>query len=192
MKLSWFLDNTWVKATAWVAAIEWLNTLTSNYHSLYNAQIWDVIGSVSGAVDWIMDMTSVSWILASNPLLETVASGATWLWAWMLSNNILKDFGLDSWEWNTWWTKNLIRYWINWVSTLWAFWAWSAALPYILWGSAVYWAWKHWWRYSKSVAKRVGWTAWWATWWVAKWAVVWWWNSIKAWVKWEQKLNPKI
>jgi hypothetical protein len=69
-----------------------------------------------------------------------------------LSNNVMKDFWLVS-EWNTWWLKNMTRYAANIAAGAGAFAAWSAALPYIIWGWVVYWAWKKGWTASKETMK---------------------------------------
>jgi len=185
MKMPWFLQNDWVKWVWWIAALEWINTLASNFHWLYNAEIWDLIGSVAWAVDSWLEMTWINSVIAS---FEKIASGASGLGAMALSNKIMKDFGFDSWEWKTFWMKNLLRYWVNTTAAVWAFSAWSAALPYIIWGSITYWAGKHGWKWWKEWFKRSIWTAWGLTWWAVKWALKW----AKNWAKWEQRINPNI
>ncbi len=185
-------NNEWIKWLAWAAALEWINTVSSDFHSFYNAEIWDLTNTVSWAVDWVLDRTWISNLLTSNPL---IAQGATWLWAMVLSNKVLKDLGLKWKEWEKLWAKNVIRYTLNSAAAVTWLTVWSAALPYILWGSITYWAGKHGWKFWKEIANRWLWTIWWLTGWAVKWALKW----AKSWLKWEQfkwegseKINPKI
>ena len=190
MKMPWFLWNPWVKGVLWVAALEWINTVASNFHWLYNAEIWDLIGSVAWAVDAWLEMTWINSAIASNLLFENIASAGSWLWAIALSNKVMKDFWLVS-EWNTFGLKNMARYAVNLAAGGSAIAAWSAAIPYIIWGSIVYWAGKHGWIASKETLK-----------WIYSW-VLWtakniitspiaWYKAIKnsAW-NWNFKINPK-
>jgi len=188
MKMPWFLQNDWVKWVGWIVALDLINTLASNFHWLYNAEIWDLIWSVVWAVDSWLEMT---WINSAIASFEQIASGASVLWAVALSNEIMKDFWMVS-EWNTWGLKNIARYLVNWAAGIWAFSAWSAAIPYIIWGSITYWAGKHGWKASKETLK-----------WIYSW-VLWTAKSfIKSpfdWIKaiknsywdWNFKINPQI
>lgn len=183
--------NPWVQGVGWVAALEWLNTVWSNFHSLYDASIWDVIGSVSGAVDAWLEMTWFNSAIATNEIFGNIALAGSGLWAMALSNKVLKDLWLNSGEWNTFWMKNLARYGLNTAATLSAISAWSVALPYIVWWSIAYWAWKHGWTASKETLKWI--YSW--VWWVAKNIITSpyaWYKAIKnsKW-KWNFKINPQ-
>ena len=87
---------------------------------------------------------------------------------------------------------NLTRYALNSAAMIWAYWAWTAALPYLAAWAWAYFIGKHGWKLSKELTKRWLWTVWWLTWGLVKWAFKWVYNSTKAWLKWEQKLNPVI
>lgn len=186
MKLPWILENKWVQWVGWVAALEWVNTLGSHFHSLYDAHIWNVVWSISWSVNGLLDMVWVNSLIASGELAWNVAATGTWLWAAMLSNKILKDLGLESEEWKTFWAKNVLRYWANIAAGLTTLWATSAAMPYIIWGSITYWAGKHGWHYWKEALKRWVWAWYWVVAWIPVSGLVWWYKSVIAWLKWEQ------
>lgn len=151
-------------------------SITTWVDLLTNSAIWQTISNVVTATWKVLE--------TGNSLLNPLFSTAVW-WAsaWLLTNTILKDFWLE---------KQWLRYSLTWAATLaWLVW-WSVLAPYLAAWWLSYALWKHGWKYWKEAGKRVLGTAWWLTWWVIKWAAVWWYKSIRAWVKWEQKLNPVI
>lgn len=166
--------NTWnlLKWGLTVPAITtWIDLVTQS-------QIWETISNVTWATSQVLEV----WNSLLNPLFSTITG---WASAWLITNSVLKEFKWMEDRKKTRWLLSLAAWWA------WIAW-WSAAAPYILTGSIAYWAWKHWWNYWKEALKRTAWTAWWLTWWVLKWAVKWWFNSARAWIKWEQKLNPVV
>lgn len=182
--------NSWIKWVWWVWALEWINQVVWNLSWLYSPEVWDTIWAVAWAVQGWLEASGVNWYLASNPLVSSAVDVWTWLWWMALSNSVLKDFWLVS-EWNTWGLKNMTRYAINWAAWATAFAAWSAALPYIIWGWAVYWAWKKGWVASKETLK---WLYSWI-WWVAKNIItspIWGYKAIKnSFWAWNFKKNPQ-
>lgn len=186
----WIKDFLWNNAVQWlsfVPAVEWINTVWWALTWLNSAEFWDIFWSVKWAIDGVLDMTWAESLMLANPAVTSVI--AAW-WAWLLSNKILKDLGLV-WE-KTLGLKNLTRYALNWAAILWTYSAWTVAAPYLLAWAWAYFIGKHGWKFSKELTKRWLWTAWGLTWWLVKWAATWVWNSTKAWIKWEQKINPVI
>ncbi|PID86353.1 hypothetical protein CSB08_01160 [Candidatus Gracilibacteria bacterium] len=185
-------NNEGIKGLAGAAALEGINTVSSDFHSFYNAEIGDLTNTVSGAVDGVLDRTGISNLLTSNPL---IAQGATGLGAMVLSNKVLKDLGLKGKEGEKLGAKNVIRYTLNSAAAVTGLTVGSAALPYILGGSITYWAGKHGWKFGKEIANRGLGTIWGLTGGAVKGAL----KGAKSGLKGEQfkgegseKINPKI
>lgn len=180
----WIKDiawNSWVQGLSFLPAIEWINSIVTNEN------FWTVFWETKQLVEGVLNTTWANTLMATNPLV----SSALLAWgAWLLSNKVLKDLGLV-WE-KTLWLKNLTRYALNWAAILWTYSAWTVAAPYLAAWAWAYFIWKHGWKLGKEIWKRWLWTAWGLTWWLVKWAAKWLWNSTKAWVKWNQKVNPVI
>lgn len=165
----------WVLTVPAIAS--WVNYLV-NW-----SEVWKTIWDVVTATNTVME----TW----NSMLNPLFAGATWVastlaWfasAWLLTNEILKDFWVES---------KTKRYAASWIAAGAAFIWWTAAAPYLAAWATSYFVWKYGWKLWKEAIKRTSWIAWGLTWWLVKSAAVWTYNSVKAWIKWEQKLNPII
>ena len=173
--------NSWIQGLSFLPAIEWVNSLITNEN------LWTIFWETKELVDGVLNATWANSLMMANAWISTAL--LTW-GAWLLSNKVLKDLGLV-WD-KTLWVKNLTRYALNWAAMLWTYSAWTAAAPYLLAWAWAYFIWKHGWKLWKEVWKRWIWTAWGLTWWLVKWAAKWLWNSTKAGIKWDQKINPVI
>ena len=172
-----WIKDFW-KSITWVPLIAWGLSFWAD--KLLNNGMWTLIWDTKALVD------SAMWLVPAWAW-EMIASWVGWISAWLLSNKALKDLWLE-------WTKfkNGLRYVLNtWAVVGW-YMAGTAAAPYLAAWAISYWIWKHGWDYWIEWVKRWVWTVWGLTWWLVKWLAVWTFNSAKAWLKWEQKLNPVI
>lgn len=183
--ISGFFWNNTVQAWTFWAWLEWVNMLTQNYLGMWNPAFWEAFWAVKESVDGVLNYTWANSLMAANPALTAWLSS---VWAWLLSNTVLKDIWLnDDWAWVKS-LKNLSRYALNAGAMVWTYSAWTAAAPYLIAGAWAYFAWKYGWKFSRELWKRWLWTAWGLTGWLVKWAA----KSAWKWIKWEQKLNPQF
>jgi hypothetical protein len=115
-----------------------------------------------------------------NPLISTAIWTASW---WLLAYNVLSESEYMK-------KHNKTKWLLTWAATVWCYFMWSAATPFLLGAWVTYALWKPTWDYWKEIAKGIVQTPWWAVWWLVKWWAVWMYKWAKKWFKREQKLNP--
>jgi hypothetical protein len=147
-----------------------------------NMLLWNNATEIIDQTAWSINSALQVWNSMMNPLFSSVV---WWASAWLLTNSILKEFD---------WMKSheKTRWALSWLATFAWYSAWTVAAPYLAAGWLAYAVWKYGWKPSKELVKRTWWAAWGLTWWLVKWMAVWAFNSIKSWVKWQQKINPVI
>lgn len=118
----------------WVipAITAWVDVFTKS-------QIWETTWQVAWVINWILNYIP-------EPI-KSLAVPATWvISAWLLSNQVMNDLGIQ----NKW-----IKYWVNGLSMLGWYAAWTAVAPYLAGASIAYWAWKHGWKFGKEAITRL-------------------------------------
>ncbi len=139
---------------------------------------------VSEVVKWTSNNIHSVLDTVGNSGLNPLFAATWWVSASLLTNQVLKDFGMTD--------SKKTRYALSWVAWLaWLAW-WPVVAPSLMALSLWYALWKPTWKYSKELAKRIGWTALAATWWGIKSAWIWfkegWKNyikEIKSWISWK-------
>ena len=150
-----FIKSIWTVPAIWAIADIGLQQpiLTSMHQTAW---------LVNDILSWLNSVT--------GGVVGAAAPFATAWWAMYLSNEILNRFEFFR-------KHNYTRYWVNALTSWWAFAAWTAATPYVLWAAVWYALWKPIYNFSKEALKRA--------WRTPLLAVKWAWNWAVSWVKWQ-------